>query len=139
MPSNVLSDIAVRWMEFWRGGDLSGFDRLHADNFVDHSPSGRDRDRDSFRRSIVELYAAFPDFKAEIEDIIADTGSNKAAIRWSAVGTFRGDFLGYPATNKIIRFQGIEIIKIADGRVVERWGEWDALGLVEQLSDSSSR
>jgi steroid delta-isomerase-like uncharacterized protein len=139
MTTKTLSDIAARWMEFWRGGNLSDFDRLHAENFIDHSPSGRGAGRDDFRRGIVDLYAAFPDFKAVIEDIVIDSQSNKAVIRWSAVGTFRDDFLGYPATNKIIRFQGIEIIKIADGRVVERWGEWDALGLIEQLSDPSTR
>jgi predicted ester cyclase len=27
----------------------------------------------------------------------------------------------------------MHMFRIADGKVVERWGEWDALGLMQQL------
>jgi predicted ester cyclase len=32
-----------------------------------------------------------------------------------------------------MRFAGIEIIRVAEGRIVERWGEWDGMDLLLQL------
>ncbi len=34
---------------------------------------------------------------------------------------------------RTVRFKGIEIIRIRDGLIVERWGEWDGIDLLEQL------
>ncbi|MCI0404726.1 MAG: ester cyclase [candidate division Zixibacteria bacterium] len=30
-------------------------------------------------------------------------------------------------------FKGIEIITIKNGKIIERWGEWDGIDLLEQL------
>jgi predicted ester cyclase len=59
---------------------------------------------------------------------------SKVAIRWSGTGTHHGTFLGCPLTERVIRFVGIDIIRVQDGKIVERWGEWDGLALVEQMS-----
>jgi predicted ester cyclase len=32
-----------------------------------------------------------------------------------------------------VRFKGIEIIRVRDDRIVERWGEWDGIDLLVQL------
>lgn len=76
---------------------------------------------------------AFPDFTASTEDLVVDETSGKVAIRWSAVGTHRAEFLAYPATGRRITFRGIEIIRIQRGKIIERWGEWDGRDLAEQL------
>lgn len=128
-----LVDVARRWITLWQGADLSGFDDLHAPDFVDHSPSGRGPDRAGFRAGIVELYRAFPDFYGTIEDLVVEPGSSKVAIRWTAQGTHEGPFLGFPRSGARVRFAGIEIIRVAGGKVAERWGEWDGLGIVEQI------
>jgi len=129
-----LVEVATRWMGLWRGGDLAGFDELHAPGFVDNSAAGRARDRDGLRAGIIELYEAFPDFEANIEQLVVDVEHSTVAIRWTASGTHRGLFLTAAPSHRSIRFAGIEIIEIAEGRVVARWGEWDGLDLVAQLS-----
>jgi steroid delta-isomerase-like uncharacterized protein len=130
---DALVDSARRWITLWQGADLSGFDELHAPDFVDHSASGRRPDRAGFLAGIVELYRAFPDFNGTIEDLVVDPASAKVAVRWTATGTHLGSFQGYPGTGARIRFVGIEIIRVPGGKVVERWGEWDGLGILEQL------
>jgi len=63
-----------------------------------------------------------------------DPLSGKVSIRWTAMGTHQGEFLGVPPTGRQIRFAGIEIIEFKDRRVIARWGEWDGLDIQNQLS-----
>ena len=65
--------------------------------------------------------------------MLADVEKDKVAIRWRAEGSHKAEFMGIAATGKKVVFNGIEIIKIKDAMVVERWGEWDGLEIVEQL------
>jgi predicted ester cyclase len=54
-------------------------------------------------------------------------------LRWTARGTNTGELLGMPATGKPARVTGISIIRIAAGKMVEGWGNFDALGMLQQL------
>lgn len=120
-------------MRLWQGAGLDGFDALHAPDFVDHSAAGRAADRDGFRDGIADLYRAFPDFSASIETMVTDEARAKVAIRWSAAGHMKGDFLGGSPSGQRVCFRGIEIIAIRDGRVSERWGEWDEAAIRQQI------
>jgi len=48
--------------------------------------------------------------------------------------THSGEFMGMPPTGKKIAVQGIEIFRLADGRIVEMWHQDDMLSLFQQLS-----
>jgi steroid delta-isomerase-like uncharacterized protein len=135
MTATEVRDLVHRWMTLWQGADLSLVDELHADDFVDHSPADRSPDRAGVRAGLEELRRAFPDFHATSDDVIVDVDRATVAIRWRATGTHRGPFLGLASTGRVIEFQGIEVIRIdpSRGQIVEHWGEWDGLGLVEQL------
>lgn len=133
-----LKAIARRWIEEgWQKGNAAMVDELHASHFVDHDSAGRTSDREGFKEGIIQLYAAFPDFHAVIEDLVVDAAAMKVAVRWEANGTHQGTFMGIPPTGKSIAFQGIEIIHLEDERIVERWGEWNGIELLEQLGGQS--
>jgi steroid delta-isomerase-like uncharacterized protein len=132
--------IARRWIECgWQKGQSEVVDELHAANFVDHNPAGRGSDNHGFKEGIVQLYAAFPDFHARIEDIFIDAPQGKAAVRWTATGTHRGAFMGCDPTGRVIQFKCIEIVRIDNGRIAERWGEWNPIELLEQLHSQKRR
>ena len=134
-----LKAIARRWIEGgWQQGRADMVDELHAPHFVDHDSAGRTSDREGFKEGIIQLYAAFPDFHAVIEDLVVDAAAMKVVVRWVANGTHRGTFMGIPPTGKRIAFQGIEIIRLEGERIVERWGEWNGIDLLEQLGGQSS-
>lgn len=134
-----LEAIARRWIEEgWQLGRADMVNELHAPDFVDHDPAGRASDREGFKEGIVQLFTAFPDFYAVIEDLVVDAATAKVAVRWSAKGTHQGSFMGIPPTGKRLTFRGIEIIRIEDGRIVERWGEWNGIDLLEQLGGQGS-
>jgi steroid delta-isomerase-like uncharacterized protein len=129
-----LRDIARRWIEEgWQRGNPAVVDELHAVSFVDRSSGDRASGREGFREGIAQLYAAFFDFYAVIEDLIIDTAAGKVAVLWTATGTHTGPFMGLEPTGKRIHFEGIEVIRIEGDRIVERWGEWDGIGLLRQL------
>ena len=63
------------WMrEVWQRGNVSAIDTLHDPDFIDRSPSGRRPTNEGFKEGVTQLYAAFPDFSAEIEDLVIDIG-----------------------------------------------------------------
>jgi steroid delta-isomerase-like uncharacterized protein len=129
-----LQAIAEAWMEHvWRQRDIDALDRLHAPDFVDHSAAGRETNTAAYKAGIIELYAAFPDWFASTDDMLADPATGKIAIRWTATGTHLGSFLGVPATNQRITFTGIEIIRVVQNRIIERWGEWNGIELLYQI------
>jgi steroid delta-isomerase-like uncharacterized protein len=133
-----LKAFAERWMSLWAGDDLRLADEIHDPRFVDRSPSGRGCDLAAFKSGISNLYAAFPDFCAAIERLVIDEDTATVAIRWTATGHHRAAFMGHPATNARVRFAGIEIIRIEDGKVIERWGEWDSLAIAEQIDGQAA-
>lgn len=142
-----LAVLARRWVEEgWSAGAQPAgaiVDELHHPDFIDHDSGGRAADNAGFRAGIVALLAAFPDLVATARDVVvepaADAGgtgagaSGTVAVRWTAVGTHRGPYLGTVPTGRRIGFKGIEVIRIRAGRITERWGEWDGLDLLAQL------
>ena len=48
-------------------------------------------------------------------------------------GTHTGNFRGLPPTNRKVRFSGIEINRMVDGKVAEHWFQLDAVTLFQQI------
>ena len=89
-----------------------------------------DTDRVEDMRSSPFL-AAFPDVQIQIEAQFAD--SDHVITRWTNIGTHTGEFLGIAPTHRPVRYTGITIDQVVDGKVVDTWVESDMLGLFQQL------
>lgn len=72
-----------------------------------------------------------PDWHTAIDELIAE--GDKVVARITMTGTHTGDFWGIPATGRRVKFTGIYIVRIADGKIVEHWGEEDGVSLLRQL------
>ncbi|MEF2074209.1 ester cyclase [Consotaella aegiceratis] len=135
MDRSALESIAARWISLWQGTSLlDAFDDLHAPDFIDHDSANRANDRDGFKAGLESLYAAFPDFCASIDVMMVDEERQLVALRWTALGRHAGPFMGFAPSGRVIRFTGIEIIRIDDGRIADRWGEWNEGALLHQLA-----
>ena len=77
------------------------------------------------------LFEAFPDIQFTLEDLLA--AEDKVVAHFTARGTQTGAFQGIPATGRAAAVSGIAIYRLAGGRVVEQWLEYDQLGLLQQL------
>ena len=72
-----------------------------------------------------------PDYHTTIEDLFAE--GDKVAARITITGTHTGVLMGVPPMGKFISFTGIYIARIANGKIVEHWGEEDGISLLTQL------
>ena len=72
---------------------------------------------------------AFPDLRLTIKDIIAD--DETVVARWSCRGTHTGDLNGIAPTRMQVNISGVSIARFANGKMVEGWVNWDAMGLMQ--------
>jgi len=77
------------------------------------------------------MLAGFPDYQTIIDDLIAE--DDKVVARITMSGTNTGSFMGMPPTGKHVSFTGIYVARMANGKIVEHWGEEDGVGLLQQL------
>jgi steroid delta-isomerase-like uncharacterized protein len=118
--------------EMFNKGRYTTADELLSVDFVDHSPlQGLPPNRDGFKQSFVIFRNVFPDMLYAIEDIVAE--GDMVVVRWSATGTQKGELMGLPPTGKHIAITGIDIFRLANGKLVEMWLSWDQLGMLQQL------
>ena len=112
--------------------NLAAIDEFIDPQMVDHTlPPGVPAGIEG-QRQVLSMYStAFPDTHFTVEDMIAE--GDRVVARLSVSATQHGAFLGLPPTGKHVRFTGIDIIRIAGGKLVEHWGEMDMLGLLQQL------
>jgi len=120
------------WEEVWNKGNIGAADKLIASNYSHHDPAQKfEPGLAGFKKRVSEVRAAFPDIHFTVDEMISE--DDKVVSRWTAHATHKADFLGVPATGKRIVTTGIAISRYADGKTVETWSNWDALGLLQQL------
>ena len=121
--------------EVWNRKDLSGIDRYLASDFIEHNknlPPGI-AGRKQFAAAV---QAAFSDYHAEIEEVVAEGDRIVARVQWT--GTQDGPFQGRPPTHRKLRFWTADFFRVADGKLAEHWDVVDslpraiALGLVPE-------
>lgn len=63
------------------------------------------------------VLSGIPDIHYEIEQIVAQ--NDRVVVQLRGTGTHRGKFLGVPGTGKRIEWNGINIYRFEDGKVIE--------------------
>ena len=94
-------------------------------------PYGDEPGPEAVKRGVTSRRTAFPDIHVTIEDMVAE--ADKVVARLTFRGTHRGEFKGIPPTEKEVIWTGIWIYRVANGKFVERWHNYDLLGLLRQL------
>jgi len=124
---------ARRLYELLSAGDIEGFARHLAEDFVEHEVTpGLAPGKAGVKAFFGMQLAAFPDLHMAVEDVVAS--GDKAVARVRYTGTNRGEFMGMPATGKSVDVQLFDMFRFGDdGLVREHWGVLDALALMQQL------
>ena len=124
--------IVRRYQEIYNNNDLDALtevvsEEIHTPRIMPGIPTGIE----GAKAAHEIMLTAFPDYQTIIDDLV--TEGDKVAARITMSGTHRGSFMGIPATGKHVLFTGMYIARIADGKIVEHWGEEDAVSLLQQL------
>jgi steroid delta-isomerase-like uncharacterized protein len=113
-------------------GKFELFDESVAPDCVDHDPApGQGPGPKGYRAFFTEMRTAFPDLKADLVALVADDES--IAFAYTLSGTHKGPLMGIPAMGKKVSIRGVQFSKFRDGKMVERWGSSDQLGMLQQL------
>jgi steroid delta-isomerase-like uncharacterized protein len=114
-------------------GDVDNLSDVVASDAVDHDPYNPHASEgiEGLKKQIAMYRDAFPDLRMTVEDQIAE--GDKVVTRWTAVGTHQGEVMGVPASGKTVTVTGIGIDRLENGVIVEVWGSWDTLGMLQQM------
>jgi predicted ester cyclase len=135
MPAEENKAIVRRWFEAHTSleGAEKAADELLAPDFVGHYPPFPDvHGPEGHKQWIAGTFQAYPDVRLIIEDVIAE--GDKVVVRYTLRGTHEGmTRMGVAPTGKEVAASIIEILTLADGKIVDKWTNVDFLGLMQQL------
>jgi steroid delta-isomerase-like uncharacterized protein len=125
-------DIVRRYQEAYNSNNLEALsDVVAADVLTPKIMPGLSSGLEGAKMVHQTTLRGMPDFHTRIDDLIAE--GNKVVARVTMTGTHTGDFWGMPATGRRVEFTGVYVVRIAEGKIVEHWGEEDGIGLLQQL------
>jgi steroid delta-isomerase-like uncharacterized protein len=128
-------DVVRRFVtEVMNAGKLNQADELVTANYIEHQrlPGGEGRQGIEIARAFLSMMReAFPDYRFDIEDLIAE--GDRVVARLTVSGTHRGAMMGLAPTGRRVRTSGIEVFRVENGKIAEHWATFDALGMLRQI------
>jgi steroid delta-isomerase-like uncharacterized protein len=122
--------------EAWNQRNLGILDQLTAPNYARYlSGQVSPLDRESQKQRIASFHQGLPDVHLTVEDMVAE--GDKVVFRITIRGIHQGALMGVPPTGKPVTISAIDIARLADGKIVEHWGQMDTIGLLQQLGATS--
>ncbi len=124
--------IVRRIIDDFNHGYLDSVVELSAPDFIYHgAPPGVPPTREGWKQLLAMFRAGFPDIQFDIKHLIAE--GDLAMVRFTGHGTHQGEIMGIPATGREVAFSGVVTLRFANGKMVERWEEFDMMGMMMQL------
>jgi C-1 hydroxylase len=132
MSTAANKSLVRAFVEAWNERDLDRFDDLMAESCqltvggatISCSPAAT--------RAIAEHWlAGFPDYRFQLLDLIAE--GDKVVARMPFSGTQTGPVLDLAVTGRSVQVSEIVIFRIAGGKIIEAWEEYDEFGMRRQL------
>ena len=133
MPAKNLMEYERIWIEGLNRGDTSTADKAFNKDCVIHISGQAEpfRGTEGWKQYLKGFLTAFPDLKFVIEDQVIE--GDKVAHRWSCTGTHTGPLGPVPPTGKKAKVDGLVIDRVVNGKVQERWEQFDNAALMRQL------
>jgi steroid delta-isomerase-like uncharacterized protein len=114
-------------------GDIEKLDELVTDDVVDHEQGfpGQPEGKEGVIFFVNAMRSAFSDIKGTVGPSVES--GDMASARVTVTARHTGEFMGVPATDRSVEIEGIDIIRIEDGKCAEHWGVTDNLALMQQI------
>ncbi|WP_461452256.1 ester cyclase [Mucilaginibacter sp.] len=132
MSKQVNIEAQKKFGEAINSGKLENLKDLVSEDVIENDPApGQAKGAQGYIDFFTTLHIAFPDMKIEVDQLVAD--EDNVAFAYTLTGTHKGNFNGIPATGKKIKARGLQISKFKNGKMIERWGSSDELGILKQI------
>lgn len=130
-------DVVRKYHEIWANGKVEDLDKIIAPEFKSHFIGGFEyQGIEGAKNAVLETKKAFPDWKEEIVDIIAQ--DDKVVTRYHSTGTQLGNWDGIDSTGNKVDIYEASIYRLEKGKIVEQWGFWDEINLKKQMTAKSN-
>jgi steroid delta-isomerase-like uncharacterized protein len=133
VPVKDLKEYQRIWVEGVNRGDLSAADRAFAKDCTVHitgQPAPL-KGTAAWKGFVQAFLTAFPDLHFTMEDQVV--AGEKVVHRWHCTGTHTGPLGPVPSTGKKISIDGLIVDRVVDGKVAERWEQFDGTLMMQQL------
>jgi steroid delta-isomerase-like uncharacterized protein len=119
--------------DMFNSGKYDSLDKYIDANIADHQMMpGQKPGLAGLKEDMTNFRAAFPELKFTINEIMAD--GDKVWALSTMSGTHSGaPFMGMPANGKSFSAQGVDIVRITNGKAVEHWGFYDHMKMMTDL------
>jgi steroid delta-isomerase-like uncharacterized protein len=133
MPVESVMEHQRIWIEGLNRGDVSPADAAFAPDCVVHITGVAEpfRGVGPWKDMMAGFLRAFPDLHITIEEQLVQ--GDHVAFRWRATGTHPGPLGAAPPTGKSVVLDGLILDRVAEGKVRERWEQWDQSRMLQQL------
>lgn len=112
--------LAAAFYQAFNANDAAAFDRLLADNWINHpADPGQPNTPAGFKRAVAHTHAAFAGFHIEVEAVVAE--HDLIVCRIAMSGRHVADFDQWKASGRQVRFSGMDMHRIENGRIRETW------------------
>ena len=131
-------DTVRRIFELVSANDIEATREYYDENCVLHDQNEATviRGVDQQLAFLSQYTTAFPGMKIEVVEQISE--GDIVATRWIARGKHEGELAGIQPTGRDVTVSGIEFDRVRNGRIVETWQNWDALGMFQQIGQMPS-
>jgi len=107
--------------KIWNEGNMALVDEIIAPDYVEHTANIPEDDVvgiEAFKERVTILRTFFPDFNVNVEELIVK--DDRIVWRWICSGTNTVTLTDIPPTGKKMQFEGVGILRVVDGKIVER-------------------
>lgn len=134
-----IGSVGRRYMnELWAKGNLDAVEELVHENVVVRDNMGTHLEgREQLKAAMKEMQASFSDIAFDIEDVIV--AGDRVVILSTWRGIHRGGFFGVPGTGRTVTPAAVDVLRIADGKVIEDIGYTDVYTMFQQIGALPAR
>lgn len=129
--------LARRYFEAYRQPEI--FDEILADDFritaLHHAtinPEGEARGPQVYKAAAQWAHSVWQDGRLTVNELLAE--GDRVTAFWTFTGVQVGEMFGLPPTHKEISYNGVNLFRVADGKLAEGWDMFDRLWLWQQLA-----
>ncbi len=129
---NSLQIIQAYSEALWGQKDLSAIDQYCVSDVLVHSPISTIQGVQKMCEIMSQWHAGFPHLHVHWDEFICE--GETVVSRWRAEGKHEGEFLGIAPTNRLIKYPGVTIYHLENGKIKEYWAYVNVHHIKEQLA-----
>lgn len=132
MSTEMNKSVARRYFEdIWNANSLDAVGEILAPNPVGHASGITIKGVDALCDRVGTLHAIYDEPRFKVEQQVAE--GDYVLTRWTLEGRHSGEYMGAKPTGKQVKVTGMNLFRMAGGRIAELWVNSDDLGELRQL------